>query len=96
MDNAQHNNCITKKLWGYAHIAGFTSSDQAVCGPFQSRIATALFRDPTTWTCHLANQRRALSHAQRAGSVYKAADWSIRDSVLRRITQLRLQRNLYR
>jgi hypothetical protein len=37
---------------------------------------------PTTWTCHLTNQRGALSHAQRAGSVYKAAVWSTRDSVL--------------
>jgi hypothetical protein len=35
-----------------------------------------------TWTCHLANQRGALSHAQRAGSVYKVAVWSTRNSVL--------------
>jgi hypothetical protein len=69
-------------LWGNAHIAGFTSSDQAVYGPFQSRLATALFRAPTTWICHLANQRGALSHAQRAGSVYKAAVWSTWDNVL--------------
>jgi hypothetical protein len=38
-------------------------------GPFKFRLATALFR--ATKTCHLANQRRALSHAQRAGRVYK-------------------------
>jgi hypothetical protein len=49
-------------------------------GPFKSRVATALFRAPKT--CHLANQRGALSHAQRAGSVYKAAVWSTRDNVL--------------
>jgi hypothetical protein len=36
---------------------------------------------PMTWTCHLANQRGALSHAQQAGSVYKASVWSTRDSV---------------
>jgi hypothetical protein len=60
----------------------FTSSDQAVYGPFRSRFAMALFRAPTTWTCHLANQRGALSHAQRAGNVYKAFVWSTRDSVL--------------
>jgi hypothetical protein len=69
-------------LWGNAHIAGFTSSDQAVYGPLQSRLATPLLRTPTTWTCHLANQCGALSHAQRAGSVYKAAVWSTSDSVL--------------
>jgi hypothetical protein len=72
--------CIVTQLssfhmWGNVHMAGFTSSDQAVYGPFQSRLAT-------TWTCHLANQRGALSHAQRSGSVYKAAGWSTRDSVL--------------
>jgi hypothetical protein len=33
-------------------------------GPFKSRLAMALFRAPKTWTCHLANQRGALSHAQ--------------------------------
>jgi hypothetical protein len=47
-----------------------------------TKQSTALFRAPTTWTCHLANQRGALSHAQRPGSVYKAAVWSTRDSVL--------------
>jgi hypothetical protein len=39
-------------------------------------------RASTTWTCHPANQRGALSQAQQAGSVYKAAVWSTRDSVL--------------
>jgi hypothetical protein len=47
-----------------------------------TKQSTALFRAPTTWTCHLANQRGALSHAQQAGSVYKAVVWSTRDSVL--------------
>jgi hypothetical protein len=69
-------------LWENAQIAGFTSSNQAVYGLFQSRLATALFRATKTWTCHLANQRGALSHAQRAGSVYKAAVCSTTDSVL--------------
>jgi hypothetical protein len=49
-------------------------------GPFKSRLETALFR--ATKTCHLANQRGALSHAQRAGSVYKVAVWSIKNNVL--------------
>jgi hypothetical protein len=49
-------------------------------GPFKSRLATALFRAPMTWTCHLANQSRALSHAQGAGSVYKAVGWSTKNS----------------
>jgi hypothetical protein len=70
----------TKELWGNAHKAGF----RLVTTPssLRSRLATALFRAPKTWTCHLANQRRASSHAQRAGSVYKAAGWSTRNSVL--------------
>jgi hypothetical protein len=50
--------------------------------PFQSRRATDLFRARTTWTCHLANRRGVLSHAQRAGGVFKAAVCSTRDSVL--------------
>jgi hypothetical protein len=58
------------------------ASYQAVYGPFKSRQATALFKAPKTGTCHLANQCGALSHAQRAGSVYKAAVWSTWDSVL--------------
>jgi hypothetical protein len=71
-----------QRACGLLPQGGFTAGNQAVYGPFQSRLATALFRAPTTWTCHLANQRGALSHAQRAGSVYKAADWSTRDNVL--------------
>jgi hypothetical protein len=47
-----------------------------------TKQSMALFRAPMTWTCHLANQRGALSHAQQAGSVYKAAVWSTRNSVL--------------
>jgi hypothetical protein len=83
----------TYTLWGNAHIAGFTSSDQAIYGPFQSRFSTALFWAPTTWTCHLANQRGALSHAQRAGSVYKAR-LEYQEQCTGRITQLRLQWSL--
>jgi hypothetical protein len=55
--------------------SGFSPSDH-------TKQSTALFRAPTTWTLHLANQREALSHALRAGSVYKAAVWSTWDSVL--------------
>jgi hypothetical protein len=72
--------------------SGFSPSAHAVSGippklhqsdnNDNTKQSTALLRAPTTWTCHLANQRGALSHAQQAGSVYKAAVWSTRDSVL--------------
>jgi hypothetical protein len=72
--------------------SGFSPSAHSVSGiPLKlhqsdnsnhTKQSTALFRAPTAWTCHLANQRGALSHAQWAGSVYKAAVWSTRDSAL--------------
>jgi hypothetical protein len=80
--NVQHISHDLRLLWDppKSHLHDVQSMQQN--GPFKSRLAMVLFRAPTTWTCHLANQRGALSHAQRAGSVYKAAVWSTRDNVL--------------
>jgi hypothetical protein len=78
--NIPISNCI--RVWDPPTSRLHDVQSRQQKGPFKSRLATALFRAPTTWTCYLGNQRGALSHAQRAGSVYKAAVWSTRDSVL--------------
>jgi hypothetical protein len=81
MLHAQRDAFATINLWDPPTSRLHDVQSMQQNGPFKSRLATALFRAPTTGTCHLANQRGALSHAQRAGSVYKAAVWSTWDSV---------------